>query len=308
MSGPLEHGAGIAPGPRVSVVIPAWDAYAGPGLIDAVASVQCQDESAEVIVVDNASCVELPPLPGVKRTRLPQRVSTGSARNHGLGAATAPLVVFLDADDIMLPGALAELVQGITARPETVAHVMSITDGITGSRFRTPRRLLGWLAPMPAVLATCNAIWSLLPTQGCTIMRADDVLTAGGFDDSDQGEEWVLGASLAFRGRVEVSERRALLYHWRADSPGALVISGPVLLANARRVRRRLSIDPAIPSWVQRLLPAIAVAQWCTIVLVRPLVRLPRQLRSARTTPSPVAADAVSREPAGSTDVGERET
>lgn len=295
----------VAAEPRVSVVIPVWDAYAGHGLVGAVASVHSQEERAEVVVVDNASRVELPSLTGVKHTRLPRRVSTGAARNHGLRAATAPLVVFLDADDIMLPGALAALVTGLGASPRTIVHVLSITDSATGRRFRSPRRLLRWLVRWPTTLAICNAIWSLLPTQGCAIMRVADVLDAGGFGDSDHGEDWVLGASLAFRGRVSVGKRRALLYRWRADSPGAGATSRPVLLTNARSVRDRLRADPAVPNRVQRMLPAIAFAQWCAVVIVRPVVRLPRQLIPPRTAPRPVPAGAVQPEPGRSAEVGD---
>src|SRR5260221_8303199 len=110
---------------RVSVVIPVWDAYAGAGLVEAVASVRRQNVPVRVIVVDNASAVPLPVLGDVELVRLEQRRSTGAARNGSLPLLQTEYVVFLDADDRLLDGSIAALVAGLDADPRRATHTLS---------------------------------------------------------------------------------------------------------------------------------------------------------------------------------------
>jgi glycosyltransferase involved in cell wall biosynthesis len=259
--------------PPVAVVIPVWDSYVG-FLGEAVASVRDQGADAELIVVDNASAQPLPELRGARVVRSDTRLSTGAARNLGLDAVTAPLVVFLDADDLMLPGTLATLTAGL--RPSDVAFAMAIVDGDTGGRHRAPRRIAYALARVPSLFALANTIWSLLPTQGATIARTADVRAAGGYGDRSQGEDWVLAAALTWRGRVRFTREPGLVYRWRFDSPGQPG-AGADLLDNARFLRERLRADPAVPAPARRLLPVIGAAQWAAVELVRPVVRALRR-------------------------------
>ncbi len=268
--------------PRVTVVIPVWDAYAGDGLLAAVASVHGQDAPARVIVVDNASRVPLPALGSVEVVRLARRRSTGGARNAALERLRTPYVVFLDADDALLPGALAALLGGLDADRERSAYALSIIDGVTGRRHRTPRRLARVLSVAPGLFALANTIWSLLPTQGATIMRVEDVLACGGYGDSSRGEDWVLAVSLAFRGRVRFDRRPGLCYQRRADSPGTAALSGEVLLENARRVRARIRDDPAVPGWTKSAPALIAGAQWAVARIAYPAYRGIRELSARR--------------------------
>jgi len=261
-------------GTRVTVVIPVWDAYAGDGLLEALASVTSQAVPAELIVVDNASEVALPALRSeVELVSLDTRRSTGAARNAGLERVRTPYVVFLDADDLLLDGALAALTAGLDAAERRSAYVLSILDGVTGKRHRSPRRLAWVLCRRPRLFALANAVWSLLPTQGAAIMRASDVRACAGYGDADHGEDWVLGTSLAFRGDVTFDRRPGLVYRRREDSPGVAALSAKALLDNARAVRARIREDPAIPHWVSSALPLIAVAQWCAARVAHPLYR-----------------------------------
>jgi glycosyltransferase involved in cell wall biosynthesis len=261
---------------RVTVVIPAWSAYAGPDLVDAVASVRAQRIPVELVLVDNASEIPLPALEGAQLMRLEQRQSTGAARNAALECLRTPYVVFLDADDVLLDGALAALVDGLDGHAGHAAYTLSIIDRVTGRRYRSPRRVARALAHTPRLFALVNTTWSLLPTQGCTIMRASDVRACGGYGDSDRGEDWVLAVSLTFRGAVAFDRRPGLLYRRRPDSPGALGLGAGVLLDNARRVRMRIRDDPGIPGWVRILLPVIATAQLLAARIAHPLYRSAR--------------------------------
>jgi glycosyltransferase involved in cell wall biosynthesis len=255
--------------PPVAVVIPVWDSYVA-FLPDAIGSVLDQGVDAELIVVDNASAEPLPDLAAARVVRSERRLSTGAARNLGLDAVTAPLVVFLDADDLMLPGSLATLTAAL--RPRDAAFAMAIVDGDTGGRHRAPRRIAYALSHVPRLFALANTVWSLLPTQGATIMRTADARAAGGYGDRSQGEDWALGAALAWHGRVRLTHEPGLVYRWRFDSPGQPGADAD-LLANARALRERLRADPALPGLARRSLPALTAAQWIAVALVRPVVR-----------------------------------
>ncbi|MFL5864780.1 MAG: glycosyltransferase family 2 protein [Solirubrobacteraceae bacterium] len=273
----------MAIAPRVTVVIPAWDSYVSDRLIEAVDSVQAQAIPTELIVVDNASAVRLPQLPCARVVRLARRCSLGAARNAALAHVRTPYVVFLDADDVLLPGALDALVKGVQAERGRALYVLSILDAATGRRHRSPRRLARAVSRHPRVFALANSVWSLLPTQGCAIMRTADVLACGGYAACDHGEDWVLGTSLAFRGSVAFDRRLGLRYRTRPDSPGSGPLSGRVLVENARRVRARIRADPAIPKWERHALPLIAVAQWGAARLAHPIYRSVREFHLAGT-------------------------
>jgi glycosyltransferase involved in cell wall biosynthesis len=268
------------PPQSVAVVIPVWDDYVR-WLEEAVRSVVDQRVAEQVVVVDNASDVPVPELAGTTVVRSPRRLSTGAARNLGLREVRTELVVFLDADDVMLPGSLAALRDGLRAAPEASAFCMGLVDGDTGRRHRAPRGPARAVARVPRLFALANSVWSLLPTQGATIARTATVRAAGGYAGRSQGEDWALGVSLAWRGEVAFSDEPALLYRWRGDSPGQAA-GRPPLAANARCVRRRLRQDPAVPTWAKAALPAIALAQWVVIGVVRPAFLIARRTVTRR--------------------------
>jgi glycosyltransferase involved in cell wall biosynthesis len=259
-------------------VIPVWDSYSGDPLLDALDSVRRQHIPVRVIVVDNASSAPLPAIDDAEVIRLEHRASTGAARNAALRLLESPYVIFLDADDLLLDGALERLTAALDADHSRATHTLSIIDAGTGARHRSPRRLARALSGAPGLFAVANAIWSLLPTQGCTIMRVRDVVSCGGYGDSSTGEDWVLGAALSFRGRPSFEGRPGLVYRAHHDSPGVRPVDRAMLLRNAERVRDRLANDPGVPQWARALLPAICVAQWLAASLAHPAYRTGRAL------------------------------
>lgn len=97
--------------PKVSVIIPVGPGH-GQFLPDALESLLGQSvRDWEVIVADDSAGI----LPEVlQRFPFARLLNSGGrgpghARNIGLDAASAPLVLFLDADDQLAPGALAQL-------------------------------------------------------------------------------------------------------------------------------------------------------------------------------------------------------
>src|ERR1700691_1503329 len=91
--------------PEVSVIIPTHNRRAM--VRDAIASVLAQrDASFELIVVDDGSTDRtsdmLASVDGVTAARTEHR-GVAAARNHGVEMAHAPLIAFLDSDDLWAP-------------------------------------------------------------------------------------------------------------------------------------------------------------------------------------------------------------
>lgn len=263
------------------MVIPAWGDYVR-FVPEAVASVRAQGRHTRVIVVDNANAEPIMAPRGCEVVRSEVELSIGGSRNLGLSHADTEYVVFLDADDLLAAGALERLVAGLDRSPDSLALVGRILEP-SGSLFRAPRPFAAALAPYRRVFAWANAVWSLVPTQGCTIMRTAAVRDAGGYGDASHGEDWMLAAALAFRGPIEFDPAPALIYRLR---PGLPRPSHRTLSESAGRVRERLRADEPIPR-----LPLLRLLQTVAILAAGPLARLLRSRRQAAGQPS--AADAV---------------
>ena len=104
---------------RISVVIPAYNVEAY--VEGAIRSVIAQDAPAhEIVVVDDGSTDRTAAVASaceeVTLVRQPNR-GLAAARNAGAGRATGDAIFFLDADDELLPGALARLRDAAAAIP-----------------------------------------------------------------------------------------------------------------------------------------------------------------------------------------------
>lgn len=99
----------------ISVVIPAFNAGATIGeQLDALAA-QARGVDLEVVVADNGSADDTLAVVASRQSALPVRVidasqrrGPGTARNIGAAEARGELLVFTDADDVVLPGWLSE--------------------------------------------------------------------------------------------------------------------------------------------------------------------------------------------------------
>ena len=267
-----------------TVVIAAWGGYVGDRLLEAVESITAQDRRSRLIVIDNASDVTVRATADAEILRSDRRLTVGGARNLGLEQVRTPYVLFWDADDVMLPGTLGVLEDALSQDPRLVAFGTAIVEAPTGERHRWPRRWVAAAARLPTTFAVLNSIWSLYPTTGATIMRASAAKAAGGYAAIESGEDWVLGASLAFRGTLGWSERPGRVY--RIHEGSVLARHGTVghLRRSAAAVRQRLRDDPGIPRRVAAALPLIVVGQQLAIG-THLVVRMLRRLRRAPKTP-----------------------
>ena len=255
--------------PVATVVIPVWDDYV-QYLHEAVQSVRSDEPEMPIVVVDNASTWPLPKLDQVSLVRSQRRLTAGAARNLGIGTVETPYVLVLDADDKLLPGTLAFLIDRLENEPSLSVSVTSILEGETGQRHRFPRRFVRRLTGWRRTFALLDSIWSLFPLQGCALMRTNQVRSAGGYADSDWGEDWPLAASLAFRGRVEVNDRLGRFYRHTPESLWRRPRRFRELAATGRLVRERLRSDRGIPGWARALVPLVALGQLVAVYVVRP--------------------------------------
>jgi len=151
--------------PTVSIVIPArnGEATIAP-CIEAVLAADYPPERREVIVVDNASTDRTPELASrhpVRVIREP-RPGVSRARNAGAAAARSEILVFLDADCIVEPTWLAELVAPF-ADPDVgcVAGGLEHLPPSTAAERQAVRMLGDWqsfaVSSDPPYVVTANA-------------------------------------------------------------------------------------------------------------------------------------------------------
>jgi len=269
--------------PEVSVVIPAWGAYASAPLEEAIRSVRGQEAPARIVVVDNASDQPLGEVGDAEVVRAPERLTIGGARNLGLERVSTPYVLSWDADDVMLPGTLRFLLDAISADESLVAVAAAIVEE-DARRHRWPPRWSARLAHRPGLFALAHSVWSLFPSTGATIMRTGAVRGSGGYGSELSAEDWVLGVSLAHRGRVELLDRPGRVYRRLGDESLYADDRAPARqLAQAAAVRQRLRSDPAIPGWARSSTLALKVLHPMVLLGMAPIARRLRSLiRSGR--------------------------
>jgi glycosyltransferase involved in cell wall biosynthesis len=122
-------------GPRVSIVIPAYNA--GSLIVEALESVFEQTyQDFEIIIVDDASTDDSYELlgPYLSRIRFVRQEHAGSAvaRNRGVLSSTGELIAFLDADDLWLPTKLQKQIEYLGNNPDCILVYADFTKSDTG--------------------------------------------------------------------------------------------------------------------------------------------------------------------------------
>jgi N-acetylglucosaminyl-diphospho-decaprenol L-rhamnosyltransferase len=87
----------------------------------------------EIVVVDNASsdgsAEAASAVPGVRLIALPANVGFAAANNAGIRATSGDLVLLLNSDTIVPPGAIDGLVAALDAVPDAAAAGPRLVDG-----------------------------------------------------------------------------------------------------------------------------------------------------------------------------------
>lgn len=199
---------------RVALVIPCHDD--GELVAEAVASVS-EDEPVEVVVVDDgssdpASLAVLERLRGDGVDVVTQaNAGPGAARTAGVRHTSAPYVYPLDADDLLVPGALAALADALDADPDAaVAWGDYELFGDYDGHYRAPA---AWLP------------WSLTYVNQypiCSLLRRSSLLAAGGWPDHGY-EDWGLWLRFVEQGLGGVHAGR-VVYRRRLREGGGRVL------------------------------------------------------------------------------------
>lgn len=204
-----------APPPRVSVVIPTYNAA---GFVDAaIASVGAQGfRDLEIILIDDASQDDTVVraeaalrATGLPHLVLPQDRNGGPAvaRNRGVAAARGTYIAFLDADDVWLPGKIAAQVRIMDADPRVTlcgcqaTWVSSDGEAVEPLFQNLPDRLpQGWK----------RLLWHCYVATPCAMVRRDDLGIAP-FDPRMRiGEDRELWIKLAHNGTVALVQEEGV--------------------------------------------------------------------------------------------------
>ncbi|HEY7529054.1 MAG TPA: glycosyltransferase [Gemmatimonadota bacterium] len=185
--------------PRVSVVVPAWNAAATlGGCLDSLLALRFPREEMEIVVVDNASTDGTAALLDRYRGRVrafhEARRGPSAARNRGLRHARGELVAFTDADCVVEADWLSLLIQPLEDPQVGIVggRILPTTPYNTieafGTEIHDHRASITQFDP-PYVI-TMN--WA---------SRRSDLLSAGGFDESlRRGEDVDLTYRILARG------------------------------------------------------------------------------------------------------------
>ncbi len=223
--------------PSVSIIIPAHNAAETLG--ETLESVRRQTSPHwEAIVVENGSrdaTAEIAAAWAAQDSRI--RVATSAsgvsiARNVGLGLARHPWILFLDADDWILPAHLERLTQRLADDPQLdAAHCgwrrVDSTGAILNEDFGPPDPDL-----FPRLARTC-----VITIHSCITRRAL-IEAAGGFDATLRTcEDWDLWQRVARLG-CRFGQVREVLACYRARA-GSASMNAAQLIADSRKVIER---------------------------------------------------------------------
>ena len=224
--------------PRISVVVPAYNAAGYLGR--ALASIDAQTYPVtEIVVVDDGSTDETAELvrSHFPHVRYIQQNNAGvaAARNHGIQVAHGDWIAFLDADDDWLPNRIAdqcEILQRHPDLPWCSCRVIRL-QGDRATPNAIPARLLKAVQARGYFDSFFRACAEGVEFHTCSMLIRRDILDhAGGFDTDLQVAE---DRDLLFRIGLEhaaigYAVRPGLRYH--VDTPGSLTKVSNNLRAN----------------------------------------------------------------------------
>lgn len=106
----------MRPEPQVAVIVPSWNsATLLPALLD---SLEADGSEVELMIVDNGSrdgTLDLLLERGVRHVALEENIGFAGAMNRGVAETSAPFILGLNADTVVVPGAVEALVAALAA-------------------------------------------------------------------------------------------------------------------------------------------------------------------------------------------------
>jgi glycosyltransferase involved in cell wall biosynthesis len=235
--------------PLVSVMIPYYNHQAF--IVEAVASVKRQTyPRIEIIIVDDGSLVPvqsiLRDLPDLLIVRTENR-GVSTARNTAFGLSSGDYLLFLDADDRLMPGAIE-------------AHLESLRRDPDAGMCFGARRVINEVGEVIRQTHICrprlNYFMMFLESNpvgspGASLMRRDAFVEAGRFNEAfSMGEDLDLYLRIARRRRVVRHSACILEYREHSANTSAALekmLAGTMLLLD--------SIEPLLTSKERQRLP-----------------------------------------------------
>jgi glycosyltransferase involved in cell wall biosynthesis len=243
---------------QISVVVPLYNK--APTLVRTLDSVLNQiGVEVDVVVVDDSSTDDSVRVAASyeSRIRLVRQENAGpsAARNRGARLARYPLILFLDADDALAPGALAAHAQAHAKLPMAGVSVGSFRlhklDGSTQEE-QLDRRDVRFMATDDVLQASGLASKLVIfvpPGAVCITRELFDRI--GGFDESLRSWEitdFMLRAGLESPGFAVLAQICANIY----QTPGsASTITHKQVVYMARYCEKALALMPRVPNTEQ---------------------------------------------------------
>jgi GT2 family glycosyltransferase len=180
-----------------------------------------------VVVVDNAStdgsvATVRAQFPGVRIEALERNIGFGAANNHAMRLTTAPLVLFLNSDTVVLPGALDTLIDRLDATGAAAAGPR-LFDARRRVEVSFGRMLSPWAEFAQGIrvaLASRDAAWARPYIRAIT--------------SRERFVDWVSGACLLVRRSAfeaaGLFDERYFMYEEDVDACAALRASGGRIL------------------------------------------------------------------------------
>jgi GT2 family glycosyltransferase len=194
--------------PRLSVVIPARNAQASLArCLEAVR--RNASGSVEIVVVDDGSqdgSGAIASSFGATVVRHDVPTGPAAARNAGARAATAPIVLFVDADVVLADDAIERIVAGFDDDPDRAAIFGSYDDAPEAGAFVSDYRNIFHHFVHQSSREESQSFWA-----GCGAVRRPVFLALGGFDERYRRasiEDIEFGGRLARAGhRIHLDKR-----------------------------------------------------------------------------------------------------
>lgn len=212
---------------QLTVVIPAYNATR---TIAAAVSSAIAAGAGRVLVIDDASSddtIEVARTAGAEVVALETNAGASAARRHGLALATSEYVVFLDADDALLPDGVRASVGRLVEDP-ALSVVAGRVVGILpdGRRTSLARRFDEITAA--ALLERGHGPWP----PGAAVVRRESAVSAADLDvphiSTRYAEDYELAIRLALVGGVEQHDLPALEYRM-LQGKSSTASNGPLL-------------------------------------------------------------------------------
>jgi glycosyltransferase involved in cell wall biosynthesis len=246
----------MIPRPTVCVVIPCRNQ--ARYLPTAVHSVRAQSYGVvECIVVDDGSTDDTSSVAATLGVRVFRQRHGGvsAARNVGLAAACTDLIAFLDADDELLPEAVAAEVAAFESHPEAAAVVgRCLSMDVDGRPLPTRHNVVD-AANLYEQWLLRNFVW----TPGAAMFRRRDLQEIGGFPvDLGPSADYAVYLRLARVDRVVFVPIELVRYRQHDASmsrdPALMLRATMKVLQRERRnapVRARGAIRDGLDAWRQ---------------------------------------------------------